>query len=178
LRNGKKIWWDIRPHPFFNTLEVRICDLPMRVDETIAIAALIQAVIAKLYSLRAKNLGFRIYRRELIMENKWRAARYGLDGKLIDFGKMIEVPIRDLIYELLEFVDEVVDDLGSREEMNYIHTILENGTGADRQLEIFHQSNDLRAVTDYIIQETIVGLDVPLPATAAVPDVAPQPDDD
>jgi len=158
IDNAKKIWWDIRPHPFFNTLEFRVCDLPMRVDETIAIAALIQATIAKLYKLHAANQGFRLYRRALIMENKWRAARYGLDGKMIDFGKQSEVPARDLIREYLDFVDAVVDELGSREELNYVHTMLEQGSGADRQLRVFQQTGDLKKVIDYIIQETKAGV--------------------
>ncbi len=158
IDNAKKIWWDIRPHPNFPTLEFRICDVPMRADEAIAIAALIQATIAKLYKLLSANQSFRLYRRALIMENKWRASRYGIDGKIIDFGKQIEVPVRDLIYEYLEFVDDVVDELGSRNEINYIHRILENGTGADRQLRIFQETGDLHKVVDYIIYETEAGL--------------------
>ncbi|MCW3095672.1 MAG: putative enzyme, partial [Chthonomonadaceae bacterium] len=121
IDNAKKIWWDIRPHPFYPTLEFRICDVPMRVDETIAIVALIQATVAKLYKLHAANIDFRLYRRDLLMENKWRAARYGISGKLIDFGKKIEVPFPDLMDEYLEFVDDVVDELGSRKEIEYIH---------------------------------------------------------
>jgi len=167
IDNAKKIWWDIRPHPFFNTLEFRICDIPMRVDETIALAALIQATVAKLYKLYSANQGFRLYRRALLMENKWRAARYGLEGKLIDFGKQKEVPARDLVKEYLDFVDDVVDELDSREELNYIHEILENGTGADRQLRVFRETNDLKSVVDYIIDETEVGLaDATAPASA------------
>ncbi|MCS6808737.1 MAG: carboxylate-amine ligase [Bacteroidota bacterium] len=158
IDNAKKIWWDIRPHPNFPTLEVRICDLPMRIDETIAIAALCQAIVAKLYKLYSRNLSFRLYHRALLMENKWRAVRYGLDGKLIDFGKQKEVPTRQLIHELLYFVDDVVDDLGSRNEINYIHTILENGTGADRQLRVYEQTGSLEAVVDYINKETTLGL--------------------
>src|SRR5579872_1810032 len=158
IDNAKKIWWDIRPHPFFNTIEFRVCDIPMRADETIAIAALIQATVAKLYKLYTANQGFRLYRRALIMENKWRAARYGLDGKLIDFGKQKEVPARDLVHEYLEFVDDVVDELDSREELNYIHEILERGSGADRQLRVFQETGDLKKVVDYIIQETEQGL--------------------
>ena len=127
IDNAKKIWWDIRPHPLFPTLEFRICDIPMRAEETIAIAALIQATVAKLYKLHAANTGFRLYRRALIMENKWRALRYGIGGKLIDFGKRIEVPLRDLMYEYLTLIDDVVDDLDSRQEINYVHRILENG---------------------------------------------------
>ncbi len=137
IDNAKKIWWDIRPHPHFPTLEFRVADMPMRVEESIAIAALCQAIIGKLYRLHEQNLSFRHYSRALIMENKWRAARYGLDGKMIDFGKQTEVPVRSLIEEILEFVSDVVDDLGSGEEIDYIHRILEEGTGADRQLRVF-----------------------------------------
>jgi glutamate---cysteine ligase / carboxylate-amine ligase len=158
IDNAKKIWWDIRPHPFFNTLEFRICDIPMRADETIALAALIQATIAKLYKLYSANQGFRLYRRALLMENKWRAARYGLGGKLIDFGKQKEVPARDLVKEYLDFVDDVADELDSREELNYIYEILEMGSGADRQLRIFQETGDLKRVVDYIISETEAGL--------------------
>jgi carboxylate-amine ligase len=158
IDNAKKIWWDIRPHPFFNTIEFRICDIPMRVDETIALAALIQATVAKLYKLYEANQGFRLYRRALIMENKWRAARYGLNGKMIDFGKQTQVPVRDLILEYLKFVDDVVDELGSREEIGYVHKILEMGSGADRQLDVFEKTGDLKKVVDYIIEETEAGI--------------------
>lgn len=159
MDNGKKIWWDVRPHPFFPTLEFRVCDIMSKVEETICIAALLQAITAKLYKLYRQNLGFRIYRRALISENKWRAARYGIDGKLIDFGKRTEVPVRDLILELLEFVDEVVDELGCREEINYVHTILEQGTSADRQLRVYRESGgDLRAVVQMLMRETVEGV--------------------
>jgi glutamate---cysteine ligase / carboxylate-amine ligase len=160
IDNAKKIWWDIRPHPFFNTLEFRVCDIPMRADETIALAALIQATVAKLYKLYSANQGFRLYRRALIMENKWRASRYGMDGKRSDFGKQTEVPARDLILEYLEFVDDVVDELDSREELNYIHTMLKTGSGADRQLRVYKETGDLKKVVDYIIEETETGLEV------------------
>jgi len=158
IDNAKKIWWDIRVHPIFETLEFRICDLPMRVDETIALAALMQAIVVKLHKLIRQNLGFRLYRRALIAENKWRAARYGISGKLIDFGKKEEVDTKSLIEELLEFIDDVTDELGSRDELKYIKRICEEGTGADRQLEIWEQSYDTKNVVDYIIEETHVGL--------------------
>jgi len=164
IDNAKKIWWDIRPHPFFNTIEFRICDIPMRVDETISLAALIQATVAKLYKLYAANQGFRLYRRALIMENKWRAARYGINGKMIDWGKQTQVPVRDLILEYLDFVDDVVDELGSREEIEYVHKIMESGSGADRQIRVFEETGDLKKVVDYIIEETEVGV-----AEAAAP---------
>ncbi|HEX4020698.1 MAG TPA: carboxylate-amine ligase [Acidobacteriaceae bacterium] len=158
IDNAKKIWWDVRPHPFFATIEVRICDIPMRAQETIAIAALIQATAAKLWYLQERNQDYRQYSRALLMENKWRAVRYGLDGKLIDFGKQEEFPERELILEYLAFIDDVVDELESRDEIGYIHTILKEGTGADRQLRRFEETNDLNAVVDYMAEETRAGL--------------------
>jgi glutamate---cysteine ligase / carboxylate-amine ligase len=160
IDNGRKVWYDLRVHPFYNTIEFRICDVPMRVEETIALAALMQAIIAKLVKLMEQNLDFRHYSRALIMENKWRASRYGIDGKLIDFGKEKEVTVHEVTEELLNFVDDVVDELGSREEIGYIRTILKNGTGADRQLAVFNKTNDYKQVVDYIISETNSSLDL------------------
>ena len=158
IDNAKKIWWDLRVHPFFNTVEFRICDVPMTVDETIALAALFQAVCAKIYKLRLQNLNFIQYSRALINENKWRASRYGIDGRLIDFGKEEEVNTRVLIAELLDFVDDVVDNLGSRHRLAYVNKILENGTGADRQLEVFEKSKNLVEVAKYINQQYLAGI--------------------
>jgi glutamate---cysteine ligase / carboxylate-amine ligase len=158
IDNAKKIWWDLRVHPFFNTVEFRICDIPMTVHETIAITALFQAICAKLYKLRSQNLNFMMYSRALINENKWRASRYGIDGSLIDFGKEKEVNTRVLIYELLDFVDDVVPHLGSRHAINHVHTMLEQGTGADRQLQVFEQNNSLTEVVDYIHGNFLAGL--------------------
>lgn len=156
IDDGKKVWWDVRPHAYFPTLEFRICDIPTRVDDTIAVAALFQAIVAKLHSLIDKNLGFRLYPRRLIQENKWRAIRYGLDGKLLDLGKQKEVPVRDLIRELLDFVDDVVDELDSRKEIEHIHTILERGTSADEQLRVYAESGgDFNAVVDMLILDTM-----------------------
>jgi carboxylate-amine ligase len=171
IDDGKKIWWDVRPHPFFPTLEFRVCDIPTRVDDTIAIAALFQAIVAKLNKLIDKNLGFRLYRRILLQENKWRAVRWGLDGKMIDFGKQKEVPVRDLILELLEFVDDVLDDLGSRKEVEHIHTILERGTSADEQLQVYRETNDLKAVVDRLIERTMEN--VPRDVDLSVPPLMP-----
>jgi len=167
IDNAKRIWWDIRLHPTFPTIEFRVCDLPMRADETIALAALIQATVAKLYKLHAQNQSFRMYRRALIMENKWRAARYGLDGKLIDFGKRIEVPMRQLLEEYLEFIDDVVDELGSRDEINYLRRLMDEGTGADRQLRVWRETGDLVKVVDYIVSETKREVGAPGPMEAA-----------
>jgi glutamate---cysteine ligase / carboxylate-amine ligase len=154
IDNGKKIWWDLRPQPIFGTLEFRICDVPTAPCASIAIAALAQAIIVKLYRLRERNLGFRRYHRALIEENKWRAARWGIDGKLIDFGKRREVPMRELAEELLEFIDDVVDELGSRREIQYVRTILAGGTSAEKQLRVYRETGDLRAVVQSIVDET------------------------
>jgi carboxylate-amine ligase len=170
IDNGKKIWWDVRPHPFFETIEFRVCDVPMRLDETVTLAALVQAICVKLYNLRKQNQGWRRYRRALILENKWRASRYGIEGKLIDFGKEIEVEFRSLMDELLEFLDDVVDELGSRREVEAVNWILQNGTGADRQLRVYETSGgDLKKVVDFICEETRHGLPIetPLERTAS-----------
>jgi carboxylate-amine ligase len=155
IDDGKKIYWDVRPHPFFPTLEFRICDIPTRVDDTIAIAALFQAMVAKVNKLLDRNLTFRLHHKMLIEENKWRAVRYGLDGKMIDFGKGTEVPVRELIGELLEFVDDVIDDLRSRKEIRHIRTILDRGTSADEQLRVWHETKDMNAVVDRLIELTM-----------------------
>ena len=124
--------------------------MPMTIMETIAIASLFQAICAKLYKLRSKNMNFIMYQRALINENKWRASRYGVDGSLIDFGKESEVNTRLLIYELLDFVDDVVDDLGSRHIITHISKMLEQGTGVDGQLKVYEQTGSLVSVVDYI----------------------------
>jgi carboxylate-amine ligase len=129
--------------------------MPTRLEETICLAALMQAICAKLLKLRAGNLGFRKYMPALIAENKWRAIRYGLDGKLIDFGKQAEVPMRDLALELVDFVDDVVDELGSRTAVEYVHTILREGTSADRQLRVLRETGDVRKVVELLAAETV-----------------------
>lgn len=168
IDNGKKIYWDLRPHPFFGTLEFRVCDMPTKVDECIGLAALMQAIVVKLYIMFEKNTSFRIYRRALINENKWRAQRWGLEGKLIDFGKRAEVDAKALMHELVAFVDDVVDMLGSRKDVEYLLHVVENGSSADRQLAIFNETNDLKAVVDNLIAETmenvpVLGPDMLLP---------------
>jgi carboxylate-amine ligase len=158
IDNAKKIWWDIRLHPFFDTLEFRVCDIPMRVEETIALAGLMQALVSRLHKLLKQNMSWRSYRRRLLDENRWRASRYGISGKLIDFGKQEEVDTHALILELLEFVDREIDEFGSRKEVGYVHEILKHGTGADRQLAVWERTGDLKSVVDYIISETTAGL--------------------
>lgn len=158
IDNGKKIWWDIRLHPFYPTVEFRVCDMIMTVDEVVCIAALMQCIIAKLSKLHRKNQSFRSYRRILINENKWRAARWGVDAKLIDFGRQEELAFPTLINELLEFVDDVVDELGCRTEVNFVYQMLEQGSGADRQLKVYEETQDLKKVMEYVVSQTNKGL--------------------
>ncbi len=158
IDNAKKIWWDVRLHPFFNTIEFRICDAQTRVDDTIALAALMQAIVAKLQKLRRDNVTFRSYPRRLLDENRWRASRYGLDGKLIDFGRRCEIDERDLLHEMLEFVSTETEELGNQAEIAHIERIMREGTGADRQLIVWERTQDMKAVVDQIIAETNEGL--------------------
>ena len=161
IDNAKKIWWDIRLHPFFDTLEFRICDAQSRIDDAIALAAMMQAVVVKLHKLRRQNITFRMYGRRLIEENRWRASRYGLEGKLIDFGRKCEVETRSLINEILEFIAPEAEELGTLREMAHIEKIMREGTGADRQLAVWQRTGDIKAVVDHIVMETYEGLTVP-----------------
>lgn len=159
IPNASKIWWDVRPHHAYPTLEVRICDICTRVDEAVCLTAILQAIVAKIWKLRRDNLTFRIYPAELIEENKWRAVRYGLNGNLLDLGKRAEFPARTMIREMIEwFIDDVVDELGSRREVEYAYTILQHGTSADRQLATYARTGDLNAVVDQLIRETAEGV--------------------
>ncbi|MFL5517813.1 MAG: carboxylate-amine ligase [Gemmatimonadales bacterium] len=159
IPNASKIWWDVRPNHSYPTLEFRVCDVCTRVDEAVCVAAILQAIVAKLWKLRRDNMTFRVYPTALIEENKWRAVRYGLDGRLVDLGKDQELPARTLVRELLEwFVDDVLDELGSRKEVEYAFTILDQGTSADRQIARFRETGDLKAVVDSLVSETAEGV--------------------
>ena len=159
IPDGTKIWFDVRPNYNYPTLEFRICDVCTRVDEAVCMAAIFQALIYKLWKMRRDNITFRVYSPALIEENKWRAVRYGLDGKLIDFGKQMELPARELIREMIDwFIGDVMDELGSRKEIEYAYRILEEGSSADRQLATFKSTGSLQAVVDQLIAETEEGV--------------------
>jgi carboxylate-amine ligase len=159
IPDGTKIWFDVRPNYNYPTLEFRICDVCTRVDEAVCMAAIFQALIYKLWKMRRDNITFRVYSPALIEENKWRAVRYGLDGKLIDFGKQTELPARELIREMIEwFIGDVMDELGSRREIEYAYRILDEGSSADRQLATFKRTGSLQAVVDQLITETEEGV--------------------
>lgn len=156
-----KIWWDIRPHPIFDTLEFRIADICTSIDDAVCIAALFQAICAMLVKLRQNNMSWRPYRTIFLTENKWRAVRYGTSGSMVDFGREESVPFHFLMEELLEMLDPVLDELGTRNEVHHLRTILARGTSADRQLKVYREHGGdanreeaLRAVVDFLIEET------------------------
>ena len=128
--------------------------------------AMVQIMVVQLLKLHRRNQSWRAYRRHHIVENKWRAMRYGLEDSLIDFGKKALVPARELMTGGMERYLEISDELGSLEDMSYIQTILENGTSADRQLTAFQRAMDegadkreaLRAVVDRLCRETVSGV--------------------
>jgi carboxylate-amine ligase len=164
--DATKIWWDVRPHPKFHTLEIRISDLCTKVEEAVCIAAMIQSMIKLLINLRARNQSWRVYPSHNIVENKWRAMRYGIEGKLVDFGKQEEVPMDFLAIELMHLLEEPATELGCWDEVRYIETILKEGTSADRQIRTYEESirdgkseeDALKAVVDRLIDETVEGL--------------------
>jgi carboxylate-amine ligase len=181
IPHGGKIWWDVRPHHKFPTIEFRVCDICTRVDEAVCIAAIIQAMVFKLWKMRRDNITLRNYATPLIEENKWRAMRFGLEGKLIDFGKEQELPAPELIREMIEwFLADAADELGTRADVEYAYRILDGGSSADRQLATFRRTGDVRAVVDQLIVETAEGVRPPLvarPRTTAdvTTDVTPDP---
>jgi len=160
------IWWDLRFNPKFGTLEVRIPDACTLVDEAVCVVALVQIMVVRLLKLHRRNQSWRAYRRHHIVENKWRAMRYGLEDKLIDFGKKALVPAQELMTGGLEKDLENAAELGSLEEVVYLRTILENGTSADRQLAAYKRARDegaddkeaLQAVVDHLCRETVLGV--------------------
>ncbi|MCB0199248.1 MAG: carboxylate-amine ligase [Anaerolineae bacterium] len=163
IRSVTDVWWDIRPHPIYPSLEIRILDMMPRVEDATAVIAVVQAVVAWLHDLRSKNISFRLYQTSLVAENKWRAERYGLNGKMIDFGKEEQLPARFLVRELLRLIDPYIDELGSRREINHVYTIVERGTSADRQRAVYrdhggdaNREEALRAVVDHLVEETMI----------------------
>jgi carboxylate-amine ligase len=164
--DGTKIWWDVRPHPKFGTLEVRIADICTKVEEAVCIAALLQSLVAKLIELRKSNQSWRIFPSHHIAENKWRAMRYGIEGKLVDFGKEEEVPMSFLAIELLELIEDQARALGCWDEVQYVETILKEGTSADRQIRNYENALKggatheaaLKDVVDCLVHETMEGI--------------------
>lgn len=162
IDNAKKIWWDIRPHPFFETIEFRVFDMPATSEDAIALAALCQALVAKLVWLSQHHLQTVVLPTHLIEENKWKAIRYGLDAEVVDFTQNRRLSMREALHELFDFVDDVLDDLNTRQEMHFLRTLVDSphGTGADRQLAIYQETGNMQAVVEYLLQQSRTGIQV------------------
>jgi carboxylate-amine ligase len=167
IEDATKIWWDLRPSDRFPTLEARICDVTPRLDDTVAIAGLVQCLAHMLFRLRLSNQRWRQYERFLINENRWRAQRYGVGEKLMDFGKAELVQYKSLADELVELVADDAEILGCTREIGRIREIARNGNSADRQRGVYKDALEagadsheaMLAVVDSLIAETVSGLD-------------------
>ena len=163
LADGSKIWWDIRPHYRFPTLEMRVCDVCTRLDDGIAVAALYGSLASMLQRLRRKNQKWRSYSNMLISENRWRAQRYGADKELIDFGQGKPVAYTELLDEMIALTEEDADRLGCIDEVQHCRTILKRGTSADNQRRVYqealakglNQDEALRQVVQWLVTATV-----------------------
>ena len=166
IEDSTKIWWDLRPSGRFPTLETRIMDVCTRIDDAIALAALLCCMLRMLYRLRLANQRWRTYTTMLVNENRWRAMRYSYDEGLIDFAKGAIVPFEELLEEILELTADDADALGCTSEVAGVRDILRRGTSAHRQLKtqelaIAAGKSDeeaLIAVVDTLIEDTAGGL--------------------
>ncbi|MDE0230774.1 MAG: carboxylate-amine ligase [bacterium] len=164
IEDSTKIWWHIRPSERYPTLEMRVTDLPTRMEDTIAIAALYVCLLRMLWRYKTENLRWRGYANFLVAENLWRAQRYGVHGEMIDLGKAALVPFPDLVEEIIELVRPDAEALGCTEEIDHIRVICRRGTSADRQLAVYNQAlaggatgdEAIKAVVDALISDTLM----------------------
>jgi carboxylate-amine ligase len=166
IEDATKLWWDVRPSDRYPTLEMRCSDICTSLDDGMSIAAIYMSLLAMLFRRRMRNQRWRIYSRSLIDENTWRAQRYGARGSLIDFGSGRQVPFAELLDDIIDLVAEDAAELGCLAEVEHARTILNRGTSAHRQLEIYRDAIDSgasereasHAVVDFLIEETVAGL--------------------
>ena len=166
IADASKIWWDIRPSVRYPTLEMRVADLPTRMEDTVCLAAIYVCILRMLWRRRIKNQRWRSYANFLIEENLWRAQRYGVDNGLLDFGKGELVPFNELIEELIEILRQDAEALNCVKELEHGRTIVHRGTSADIQLATYRQAiadgasehDAMKAVVDMLIAETVAGL--------------------
>jgi carboxylate-amine ligase len=164
IHSGNDIWWDVRLNMNFDTIEFRIFDMPATIEDTIALVALCQALVAKLVWLNRHHKDVAVLPRDYIMENKWQAVRYGLDAQIADFVNLRRLSMRDALHDLLFFVGDVLDDLGSHREIHHLRHLLNDprGNGADRQISLYQQTNKVEDIIPFLTQQTLQGV---LPAT-------------
>jgi carboxylate-amine ligase len=166
IEDSTRIWWDLRPSAKFPTLETRVMDVCTRLDDAVALTAVLTCVLRMLYRLRTANQRWRIYTPMLIRENRWRAMRYSFDEGLIDFAKGVVVPFDELLDEILALIADDAEALGCTEEVAAARNILTRGTSAHRQLKCYEVERaagkdvveSLKAVVDMLIAETAEGV--------------------
>jgi carboxylate-amine ligase len=156
------IWWDVRPHPRFGTIEVRVMDAVTHVEETVAITAYVQGLVKYYSELYDAGKALPSYHRILVTENKWLGARYGLEAPVMDLatGRRNRVPIAQLIRRALRDIEPHARELGSERELEGIREILARGNGSDRQLRVFNANRDIFEVTREISDATEAGVTV------------------
>lgn len=148
------LWWDVRPHPRLGTVEVRVMDAQTRVDHTIALAALVQAMVKELAEHFEAGEELSRYPYEMLDENKWLAARYGIEAELVDLPASSRVSVHSLTHRLLERLEPHARELGAGEQLTGVEDILERGTGSQRQLQVFEANHDLRELVEEIVAAT------------------------
>ncbi len=163
ISGSRELCWDIRPNPYYNTLEFRVCDMPATLEDTLMLAAICQALVAKIDWLHRRGRDLPILPREYIEENKLLAARAGLDAQYVDFVHVRRLAMRNALCSLLEFVDEVSADLGSQPLLRHLHALLASGTyqsGADRQIALYQETGDMQEVVESLRAQTLGGIEV------------------
>ena len=156
------LWYDVRPHPNFGTVEVRVMDSQTRVEHTVALAAMVQAMVKELAEHYEAGKRLSRYPYEMLDENKWLAARHGLDAELVDLPKMARVHARDLTRRLMDRLRPHAEDLGSVEDFDCLEDILDRGNGASRQIVVYEANHDLREVVGEILAASVPeAVDVP-----------------
>ncbi len=148
------LWYDVRPHPKFGTVEIRVCDAQTRVEHTLALAALIQAMVKELAEHFDEGRQLADYPWQMLDENKWLAARHGLEGELVDLPSSERVGTRTLARRLLDRLREHAQDLGSAAELDGVEDLLARGNGASRQVVVYEANHDLREVMAHIVRAT------------------------
>jgi carboxylate-amine ligase len=150
------LWYDVRPHPNFGTVEVRVMDAQTRVEHTLALAALIQAMVKELCEHFESGAELSPYPHVMLDENKWLAARHGLEGELVDLPTKERVATRALAQRLLDRLRGHAQDLGSEAELDGVDDLLARGNGAQRQVVVYEANHDLREVVAEIVEATAV----------------------
>jgi carboxylate-amine ligase len=145
------LWYDVRPHPNFGTVEVRVLDAQTRVEHTLGLAALVQAMVKELAEHFESGEKLSRYPFEMLDENKWLAARHGLEGELVDLPSPDRVQTKELARRLLDRLREHAEELGSAGELDAVEDLLDHGNGAQRQIVVYEANHDLREVTAEIV---------------------------